>query len=295
MSAIVHPSSRAPLVARAAGARTPAALGGALVALGVAAIVVPPAAGLATDPVVGAVLLVSGLLGFVPVAAATGVFPRCAGGLVSGLSVLTGLALLIAPTPGGRTPMLVLAGLFALDGLLHCHRGWKLGDTSGAARPAAVGWLVVGGAVSIQFGAMILGGWPGSAAWAIGPLVGLKLLSDGVAPFLFGGASNAAESGRARNAFGRCVQNRTPSTIRPKVRSGECVRTSSPSTRANDTLAEGSVRRAFAPFVCHVTARDLRWWASTPSSSESLSARSCQCHAVADTASFPSSRRSKSG
>ena len=43
------------------------------------------------------------------------------------------------------------------------------------------GWMLTSGIVDLVLGAMILGGYPSTAAWAIGVLVGINMVFGGVA------------------------------------------------------------------------------------------------------------------
>ena len=55
---------------------------------------------------------------------------------------------------------------------------------------AGWGWMTFNGVVTIALGWMILKGWPVSGAWAIGILVGIRLLFSGVAMLTLGSAGS---------------------------------------------------------------------------------------------------------
>jgi uncharacterized membrane protein HdeD (DUF308 family) len=78
------------------------------------------------------------------------------------------------PFTGIITLTILLAALFLAEGVLEVimamrvrpHEGW--------------GWLLISGLIAIVVGVMIAAELPGSAAWAIGLLAGINLLSTGV-------------------------------------------------------------------------------------------------------------------
>ena len=67
-----------------------------------------------------------------------------------------------------------------------------VGGFLGAVAVACWGWLLVSGLVDLVVAALIIAGLPGSAAWAIGLLVGINLV--------FGGTSLIGMALAARNA-----------------------------------------------------------------------------------------------
>ena len=162
------------------------ALGFVWIVLGALAIVVPFAATLAIELPLGAIFVVGG---FAQIAQAFG--SRGWGGfalhLLSGLLAFgLGLALLVFPMQGILAVTMVLAAFLLADGVVRSvaalrHREWK-------------GWglMLLSGALSIAIGVLIAIGWPSSASWAIGLLIGIDLL--------FGGAALAALALTARSA-----------------------------------------------------------------------------------------------
>jgi uncharacterized membrane protein HdeD (DUF308 family) len=149
----------------------------ALVILGIAAIVVPPLAGLAVTIVVGWLFLIGGVVGL----AATLGARKAPGFLYSLLSALVALAagglLLWNPLTGVATLTYVLVIFFSLDGILVIvlaleHRR----ELSGRWE-----WMMVGGAMDLCLAVVIIIGLPGTLAWALGLLVGIDLLFGGTA------------------------------------------------------------------------------------------------------------------
>jgi uncharacterized membrane protein HdeD (DUF308 family) len=91
------------------------------------------------------------------------------------IGIVAGIAVLAHPFYGLAALSLVLAVFFLMDGL------WKIVN-SFSYRPAA-GWLAVlaSGLVAVALAWMIWRQWPVSGLWAVGILVGVDLLSTGLA------------------------------------------------------------------------------------------------------------------
>ena len=148
-----------------------------LVILGAIAIVVPPLATIAYTILIGWVLLISGAVGLV-----TTFWMRHAPGfwwaLLSALiGIVAGLLLLGWPLTGALSLTLVLTAFFIVEGIASImyaieHRNQLSGRW---------GWMLLSGIVDLILAAIIIAGLPGSAAWAIGLLVGINMLFGGVA------------------------------------------------------------------------------------------------------------------
>src|SRR5229473_3455381 len=146
-----------------------------LVVLGLAAILVPPLAGLAVTIFLGWLFVVGGIVGLVATVSA-----RHAPGF--------GWALLWNPLQGLVTLTYVLIAYFIVDGVLMIifaieHRR----ELSGRWE-----WLMLNGVIDLVLAALILTGLPASFAWALGLLVGIDLV--------FGGSSLIAMALAARKA-----------------------------------------------------------------------------------------------
>jgi uncharacterized membrane protein HdeD (DUF308 family) len=146
-----------------------------LVILGLAAIILPPLAGLAVTIFLGWMFLVSGIAGL----AATFWARQMPGfwwSLISAaLAVLAGLVLLARPMQGVLTLTIVVGAYFLAEGVATImyaleHRR-ELSERWS--------WMLFAGLLDILIAAMIIAGLPGSAEWAIGLLVGINLLFGG--------------------------------------------------------------------------------------------------------------------
>lgn len=146
-----------------------------LVVLGVAALVLPPLASLATAIFLGWMFLIGGIGGLIATYWARST-PGFWWSLVSAaLAVLTGLLLLARPIQAVLTLTIVLGAYFLAEGVATImyaleHRRELSGRWS---------WLLVSGLVDIAISFMVITGLPSSADWAIGVLVGINLLFGG--------------------------------------------------------------------------------------------------------------------
>jgi uncharacterized membrane protein HdeD (DUF308 family) len=146
-----------------------------LAILGLAAMIVPPLAGLAVTIFLGWMFLVSGIAGLVVTIWARGM-PGFWWSLISAaLAVLAGGILLARPLQGLFTLTVVIGVYFVAEGVATImyaleHRRELSGRSS---------WLLIAGLMDIIIAFFIISGLPGSADWAIGLLVGINLLFGG--------------------------------------------------------------------------------------------------------------------
>jgi uncharacterized membrane protein HdeD (DUF308 family) len=148
-----------------------------LLVLGAAAIIVPPIATFAVAIILGWLFLISGIVGFV-----TTFMMRHAPGFWWSLfsavvGIAAGLALLGSPVAGVLSLTLLLIAFFILEGIATImyaldHRR----ELSGLW-----GLMLASGIVDLVLAAIIIAGLPGTAAWAIGLLVGINMLFGGAA------------------------------------------------------------------------------------------------------------------
>jgi uncharacterized membrane protein HdeD (DUF308 family) len=148
-----------------------------LVLLGIGAILVPPIAGLAITLLLGWLFLIGGIFGLIVTFYAREL-PGFWWSLISAaLSVLAGIVLIARPMEGLLTLTVVLTAFFIMEGVASimfalAHKR----ELSGRW-----GFVVAAGVFDLVIAVMIFAGLPGSAAWAIGLLVGINMV--------FGGAS----------------------------------------------------------------------------------------------------------
>jgi uncharacterized membrane protein HdeD (DUF308 family) len=147
-----------------------------LVILGLAAIALPPFAGLATAVVIGWLFLIGGVVGLIATFNQKNA-PGFWWSLFSAaIAVLAGGVLLANPLHGVATLTYVLIAFFVIDGILIIvmaleHRR----ELSGRWQ-----WMMLGGVMDLVLAAIIIDGLPGTLAWALGLLVGIDLLWGGM-------------------------------------------------------------------------------------------------------------------
>lgn len=146
-----------------------------LVILGMAAIAIPQLAGVAVAIFLGWMFLVSGAVGLYLTFTARGM-PGFWWSLISALlAVVAGLILLVQPVAATLTLTIVVGAYFIAEGVATimyalAHRR----ELSGRW-----GWLLASGILDLVVAAAIITALPGSAAWAIGLLVGINLVFGG--------------------------------------------------------------------------------------------------------------------
>jgi len=148
-----------------------------LVILGILAILVPWLATITFTILIGWLFLISGGVGL-----ATTLWMRHAPGfwwslLSAFIGIAAGILLLIWPITGALSLTLVLGAFFIVEGVASImyaveHRSQLTGRW---------GWMMVSGIIDLILAGIIIAGWPGTAAWALGLLVGINLLFGGVA------------------------------------------------------------------------------------------------------------------
>jgi uncharacterized membrane protein HdeD (DUF308 family) len=159
-----------------------------LLILGAAAIIIPPLATIAVAIILGWLFLVSGAVGLV-----TTFWMRAAPGfwwaLISAiLGIVVGIMLLASPLRALVPLTILLVAFFIIEGISSIMFSLEhKRELSGRW-----GWMLVSGVVDLILAAVIFAGLPGTAAWAIGLLVGINMI--------FGGSALIAMSLHARTA-----------------------------------------------------------------------------------------------
>jgi uncharacterized membrane protein HdeD (DUF308 family) len=148
-----------------------------LVVLGLLAIIIPPIATIAVTIFLGWLFLISGVVGLV-----TTFWARHAPGfwwslLSAALAIVAGIVLLAWPVSGAVSLTLLLIVFFTIEGVVTIMYALEhKKDLSGRW-----GWMLTSGIIDLILAAIILAGLPGTAAWALGLLVGINMLFGGTA------------------------------------------------------------------------------------------------------------------
>lgn len=90
------------------------------------------------------------------------------------LSLALGILLLLYPVSGVISLTILLIIYFALEGIFKIIWGLQYRRSI-----HSWGWLIFSGVMSLALAIIIWSGWPGTAAWAIGLLVGINLIFFG--------------------------------------------------------------------------------------------------------------------
>jgi uncharacterized membrane protein HdeD (DUF308 family) len=148
-----------------------------LMVLGALAILVPWIATITFTLLIGWLFLISGGVGLV-----TTFWMRHLPGfwwsLLSALiAIAAGILLLLWPITGALSLTLLLGAFFIVEGVASImyaldHRNQLTGRW---------GWMLISGIIDLVIAGIIIVGWPGTAAWALGLLIGVNMLFGGAA------------------------------------------------------------------------------------------------------------------
>jgi len=152
----------------------------ALVILGFLAILAPMFAGGMVSMLIGVLMVAAGIARLIWAFSAGSFGKGILTFLLGGLLILTGLVMLFRPGIGMASLAMILAIFFLADGIFEIIAAFKIKPEKGW------GWLLFGGIVSIILAGLIFWQWPFSGMWAVGVLVGVKLLFAGFAIIALG-------------------------------------------------------------------------------------------------------------
>ena len=102
--------------------------------------------------------------------------------LFGGLTIIIGLAMVAQPGLALATVTMMLGVYFFVDGITTLIVAWNVKPEQGW------GWMTFNGVVTLMLAYLIMRGWPLSGAWAVGVLVGVRLLFAGMTMFTLGSA-----------------------------------------------------------------------------------------------------------
>jgi uncharacterized membrane protein HdeD (DUF308 family) len=148
-----------------------------LVVLGLAAIVLPPIAGIAVTIIIGWLFVLGGVTGLIATFGQRNA-PGFGWALLSAIVALAaGVVLLWNPVAGAATLTYVLIAFFVIDGVLIIVLAFEhRRELSGRWE-----WMLLGGVMDLVLAAIIIAGLPGTLAWALGLIVGIDLVFGGTA------------------------------------------------------------------------------------------------------------------
>jgi uncharacterized membrane protein HdeD (DUF308 family) len=142
--------------------------------IGIMAIAAPLITGLSVVFLVGLLVLAGGIVRMIWAIRADSLDKGIIGFVIGILTLLGGAILVTDPLVASGILTILLAAYFLVDGLFEVVAAFRVRPASGW------GWLLVCGAVSILLALLIWQQFPLSGAWAIGVLLGIKLLLVGM-------------------------------------------------------------------------------------------------------------------
>jgi uncharacterized membrane protein HdeD (DUF308 family) len=157
-----------------------------MMVLGLTAIAVPEIASLAITIFIGWLFSIAGVFRTVTLLRSRQ-RPGFAWSLATALlAVALGLVLLFRPLTGVLTLTMALGAFFVLEGVLAIRVALEF-----RRHLRSWGWVLVNGLVDLLLAYLIWAGWPGSAGWAIGLLVGINMVFFGLATVMTALAARA--------------------------------------------------------------------------------------------------------
>ena len=151
-----------------------------IIILGILSIILPSYSGMTIAVIFGVLLVINGAL------RTTFSFITTSWGstILRFLFVLVmffgGFWLIFNPDMGLTSLTIVLAVMFIIDGISETTLAFFLKPVGGG------GMMLLDGILSILIGVLIFAKWPASGEWAIGLMVGIKLVIDGAALLMLG-------------------------------------------------------------------------------------------------------------
>jgi uncharacterized membrane protein HdeD (DUF308 family) len=149
-------------------------MGMAAIILGIVAMLVPGLVGFSIAIIIGLLVTAVGLLRIVWAFRAATLGKGVILFAVGGLTLVAGLAIVIHPVFASGVLTIILAAYFLADGVAEIAAGILSRPRTGWR------WLVLAGIVSVILGVMIISQFPLAGAWAVGILLGIKLLFVGL-------------------------------------------------------------------------------------------------------------------
>ncbi len=145
--------------------------------LGCLAVAEPVIASVAVDIFVGWLFLFSGLLGLVTMFSARDASAFFWMLLTAALSLAVGIMLIWKPAEGTVSLTVVLTAFFIAEGAFQIAATLSYRNVM----PNSWGWLLASGLADLLLAGLIIYAWPESATWTLGLIVGINLITTGMA------------------------------------------------------------------------------------------------------------------
>jgi uncharacterized membrane protein HdeD (DUF308 family) len=160
-----------------------------LIVLGTIAILVPVIFTLAVETLVGAVLVIGGLVRGYSAFKAPSTRSVMWSLIAALVAIVAGVLLLVFPLDGVLTLTAVVIALLIIEGVTKIVASFQINRARGW------GWLLFTGILDLALGFILWIGLPGTALWAIGLLVGISLIFTGWTAVMFAGAMKSTAKG----------------------------------------------------------------------------------------------------
>jgi len=148
-----------------------------MVILGGFAVAAPTVATVAADIYVGWIFLIGGVFGLAAMFYAQNVSAGLWALVTALLSLIVGAVLIWQPIQGAYSLTIVLTAFFIVEGIFQIIAAFNYRDVL----PSSWGWMIASGLADLALAAIIVFGWPSTASWTLGLLVGVNLITSGVA------------------------------------------------------------------------------------------------------------------
>jgi len=145
--------------------------------LGCLAVAEPVIASVAVDIYIGWLFMFSGVLGLVAMFSARDASAFLWMLLTAALSLAVGIMLIWKPAEGTVSLTLVLMAFFIAEGAFQIAASLSYRDIM----PDSWGWLLASGISDLVLAGLIIYFWPESASWTLGLVVGINLITTGLA------------------------------------------------------------------------------------------------------------------
>lgn len=147
---------------------------------GVFAIVEPGVAGLAVTMLVGWVLMFGGVAHLIGAFSGGGAGRVIWQVLIGFAYIVSGIYFVTHPLLGLGSLTLLLMGVILVEAVFEAMAYFRVHNAHGSS------WLLMNALIAFLLSGLIWTGWPSSSIWAIGTLVGVKLLMTGASHLAFG-------------------------------------------------------------------------------------------------------------
>jgi len=145
--------------------------------LGILAIAWPGESTIALDVYIGYLFLFSGFVGLAAMFFGDDAPTFLWTLLTAALSSIVGVLLLSHPAEGAASLTIVLTAFFIVEGIFQIAASISYRDVISDSW----GWMLASGIADLILAALIIEGWPSTASWALGAVVGVNLMMSGMA------------------------------------------------------------------------------------------------------------------